>query len=331
MEKEKTEKNTYLAFICRRLHSLTGIFLSLFLFEHLLTNSQAALWFGDDGIGFVRMVNFIHSLPYLPLIEIGLLAIPFIIHMIWGVMYLKEARYNSVPSLGATPALSFARNHNYSWQRWSAWLLLFGVLAHIIHMRVIHHPVKVEDAEGNSRYVVAANFDPGLYTLAPRLGLKIIDEHELVSQRHQLERMQKKLSLDKPLRAQNERYDAYQANWIRKAQTLDLEYKRLQVLEELWDQKGNILLEALDFGHAALMLVRESFKNPILAVLYSIYVLAAVFHACNGLWSAAIVWGFTQNSLSQRLWMLCTRGLILSLSVLGLCAIWLSYYVNLRG
>ena len=47
-------------FILSRLHSLTGLLIVIFLFEHLLTNSQAALLIGDDGAGFVRMVNFIH-------------------------------------------------------------------------------------------------------------------------------------------------------------------------------------------------------------------------------------------------------------------------------
>ena len=41
------------AFIWRRLHSLMGLWLVLFLGEHLLTNSQAALWLGDNGKGFV--------------------------------------------------------------------------------------------------------------------------------------------------------------------------------------------------------------------------------------------------------------------------------------
>lgn len=58
------------AFIWRRLHSLMGLWLVLFLIEHLLTNSQAALWLGDNGRGFVNMVNAIHNLPYLEVIEL---------------------------------------------------------------------------------------------------------------------------------------------------------------------------------------------------------------------------------------------------------------------
>jgi len=55
-------------FLRRRLHSLAGLFFVLFLFEHIFTNSKAALFLGDDGAGFITMVNFFHSLPFLPLI-----------------------------------------------------------------------------------------------------------------------------------------------------------------------------------------------------------------------------------------------------------------------
>src|ERR1700680_135924 len=84
------------AFIWRRMHSLTGIWLVLFLMEHLLTNSQAALFIGEDGSGFVRAVNFLKNLPYLPVIEIVLLGIPLLIHGIWGIRYLWNAEYNII-------------------------------------------------------------------------------------------------------------------------------------------------------------------------------------------------------------------------------------------
>ncbi len=71
-------------FIWRRAHSLTGIWLVLFLIEHLFTNSQAALYIGDDGLGFVSSVNWLKNLPYLQVIEIFLLGVPFLIHGIWG-------------------------------------------------------------------------------------------------------------------------------------------------------------------------------------------------------------------------------------------------------
>ena len=86
------------AFIWRRLHSLTGLWLVIFLIEHLLTNSQAALWIGDDGSGFVRGVNLIKSLPYLRAIEIFLLGMPIVLHLIWGIIYLRTGDANSFSS-----------------------------------------------------------------------------------------------------------------------------------------------------------------------------------------------------------------------------------------
>jgi hypothetical protein len=72
------------AFVWRRVHSLMGLWLALFLTEHLLTNSQAALLLGDNGGGFVRTVNWIHDLPYLQVIEVFLIGTPIL--MPFGVL-----------------------------------------------------------------------------------------------------------------------------------------------------------------------------------------------------------------------------------------------------
>lgn len=71
-------------FTMKRFSSLMGLFIVLFLFEHLLTNSQAALFFGDYGKGFIDAVNFIYSLPYLPVLELVLLGVPIGYHGYWG-------------------------------------------------------------------------------------------------------------------------------------------------------------------------------------------------------------------------------------------------------
>ena len=68
------------AFIWRRLHSLLGLWLVIYLCEHLLVNSQAALFFHDDGYGFVTAVNKLEALPYLRVIELVFLGLPFLLH-----------------------------------------------------------------------------------------------------------------------------------------------------------------------------------------------------------------------------------------------------------
>ena len=126
------------AFIWKRAHSLTGLWLVLFLIEHLLTNSQAALWIGDDGSSFIRAVDALKNLPYLQAIEIIFLGIPLLLHGLWGVRVLVTAKYNSFATNGSSPSLpQYSRNQAYTWQRITSWVLLIGIVAHVIHMRFL--------------------------------------------------------------------------------------------------------------------------------------------------------------------------------------------------
>ena len=119
------------AFVWRRLHSFLGIWLVLFLIEHLVTNSQAALIIGDDGNGFVRGVNLIMSLPYLHVIEVVLIGVPFAVHIVWGIKYLRTSKSNSFGGDGSKPSLGqYGRNRAYTWQRITSWILLLGIILH---------------------------------------------------------------------------------------------------------------------------------------------------------------------------------------------------------
>ncbi len=135
---------THLAFIKRRVHSLLGLFLVVFLLEHLFTNSQAALLFGNSGSNFVRMVNFLHNLPYLSVIEIVLLGVPFALHGFWGIRYALRGRINSHSLQKDKPSLPYGRNRAYTWQRYTSWILLFGVIFHVIHMRFYRYPIHIQ-------------------------------------------------------------------------------------------------------------------------------------------------------------------------------------------
>jgi succinate dehydrogenase / fumarate reductase cytochrome b subunit len=164
------------AFIWRRIHSLMGLWLVLFLLEHLLTNSQAALLLGENGAGFVRMVNTIHDLPYLPALEIFLIGTPIVVHGIWGIKYLMTSKSNSFKTDGSKPSLpEYGRNRAYTWQRITSWILLFAITAHVIKFRFIEYPASVNQGL-DSYYFVKISSDKGLYTLEPRLGFKIYDE-----------------------------------------------------------------------------------------------------------------------------------------------------------
>jgi succinate dehydrogenase / fumarate reductase cytochrome b subunit len=266
------------AFIWRRVHSLMGFWLIIYLFEHLIVNSQAALWIGSDGSGFVHLVNSLESLPFLQVIETVLIGIPLAIHMVWGVHRIFQAKSNAGKTDGTTPSLGqYSRNRAYTWQRLTSWILLVGIIAHVVQMRFVHYPKKMH-VEGQEKWVSQIRFDEGLVTLAPRLGVEI-----------------ENLSEVNPPRA------------------------------------GNVV-DAVSptIGTAFLLVVRDAFKSPVQSILYSIFVLAAAFHALNGFWTFLITWGVILSYRSQRAMIpVSVIGMGL-LSFLGLAAIWGSYWINLR-
>jgi succinate dehydrogenase / fumarate reductase cytochrome b subunit len=91
----KADKRLPKEFLWRRLHSIFGLLIVLFLIEHFLTNSQSALLFGQSGEGFIKAVNFIKNLPYLPVIEVLLIGVPIVVHGALGVRYALTGKMNS--------------------------------------------------------------------------------------------------------------------------------------------------------------------------------------------------------------------------------------------
>lgn len=231
--------------------------MALYLFEHLLTNSQAALYLGEDGKGFIDAVNRIHALPFLGAIEIFLLGFPIAIHLIWGVLYLRTSKPNSFRSNGTSPELFYPRNRAYTWQRITSWILLFGLIGHVIHMRFVEYP----EVNGKT-YSVLLRKDPQLVDLARRLDFKLVG------------------------------------------------------------QPGDqVLAVAKDFGTADLLVVRETFKMPVMVALYTIFVLSACFHGYNGLWTALITWGVALTERAQMWMRRLTVLLMLLVAFFGLSAI----------
>jgi succinate dehydrogenase / fumarate reductase cytochrome b subunit len=322
-------------FVLRRLHSVLGFFLVFFLFEHLLTNSQGAFLFGADGKGFIDGVNLIHSLPYLPVIELALIAVPFLIHGIWGVIYTLTSSPNCYPTDGSRPALYFSRNHAYTWQRITALLLIFGVVAHVMHMRMNEYP-RYAKVGSQNHYMVKISMDEGLYTLAPRLNVSLFD-------RKSIDELESSLLPTLKSQQMNERNHSLHAN--RPLRTLDpalahtlsertlaeekLEWVRL--LSSRYLGRRQVIASAPDFGTACLLTVRDAFKSIPLAILYSLFVIVAVFHAMNGVWTFAITWGVTLTERSRVGARHVTSALMFLLIFLGLGAIWGCYWINLKN
>lgn len=294
-------------FFWRRLHSLTGLFFALFLIQHLLVNSQAALFIGDDGKGFVNAVEAIHNFPYLPVIELVFLGIPICIHMFWGIRYLQTSQQNAYAfnSLGEKPCLpEYPRNKAYTWQRITSWILLAAILLHVLQMRFIEEPLSIKQG-AQKYYFVRAYNDPGLASVAARLEVQLIDAAgQQGLEKQPLDRQEGKESLEA------------------------MDYQTIFKKRPLKD--GQVLLQAKNFGTAELLMVRETFKSPLMIALYTIFVLSACFHGFNGLWTFMIKWGVTMTDRSQKLMLKISTTLMFLIAFLGLAAIWGTYWLNLK-
>jgi succinate dehydrogenase / fumarate reductase, cytochrome b subunit len=330
------------AFIWRRLHSLMGLLIVLFLIEHLITNSQAALWLGDSGRGFVEAVNFIHNLPYLEVIELSLIGIPILIHMIWGVVILFTGKSNSGRSDGSTPSIPLPRNRAYTWQRITSWILLIGIIGHVAKFRFLDYPEKV-NAGDETVYLINVSMDDGLYTLANRLNVKLYDSVQIAAERRDLDsRKAKEAALIAEAQDMNREkidpltgpiaqdYSNQKATVLNAMQQYQAKSKLVNALENEKLSAGKVVAMTDEFGTASLLAVRNTFKNPIYIGLYTIFVIAACFHAANGFWTFLITWGWILKMAAQRAWVTVSVVLMAVLLFLGLAAVWGTYWINLR-
>lgn len=305
------------AFFWRRLHSFTGLVLIAFIIFHLLTNSQAALFIGDDAAGFIRDANWIHDLPYLPVIEFVVILLPFVIHSLWGLKYLWTGKSNSLPTDGSKPQLQgYARNQFYTWQRLTSWILLIGVIGHVGQMRFADYPAAAQ-IENHKYYVTNVSFDEGLYTLAARLNFSLLTKEQVLHQQKSIEQLNLYANPSTPV-------ELLANQWI--------EQKKLwlKALESKPIGPGEIVALTPNFGTAELLMVRDTFKSPIMMGLYTGFVIAAVFHAFNGLWTFLITWGLLLSDRSQLYMKWISVALMFILGAMSLSAIWLTYWVNLR-
>jgi len=329
-------------FFWRRLHSLSGLFLVLFLIEHLLTNSEAALFIGEDGHGFVKMVNLIHSLPYLPFIELFLLGFPIILHAAWGLKYLQGAQINSFPGNGSSPSLGgYLRNQAFTWQRVTSWILLFGIAFHVFEMRFEHYPVEAKTMD-HKNYMVHQNMDKGLYTLSKRLHVELYDGVHIANMRNGFEEKWTRHNkiIEKEQRKQEGRslvqspkkvmFDPERDLLLEKIQNYQIKDNWIKAMESIEVREGEVVAVAPNFGTATLLVVRDTFKSPLMVALYTIFVLAAVFHAFNGLWTFLISWGIVMNPRAQRKARVLTMTLMVLIAFLGLTSVWGTYWINLR-
>ncbi len=314
-------------FIWRRLHSLTGLWLVLFLLEHLLVNSQAALFLGDYGQGFVRAVNAIHDLPYLSFIEMFLLGVPILVHLLWGLHYLFTSKSNSYKSDGSKPSLpEYGRNKAYSWQRITSWILLFALIAHVVKFRFLEYPWSADDGK-QKQFFVKIEADQGLYALVDRLGVSIYDAKAIHKEASLLEGRKGEEALLDAARSPpaREGWDANQSIIVTAAEQYRHKIEWVKALQKESLKANEVLAASPSFGVVSLLTVRDTFKNPWYVALYTVFVLATCFHAFNGFWTFLITWGILLKMSAQKGGQKVALILMILVASLGLMAIWGTY------
>ncbi len=268
------------SFFLRVLHSISGIAFTFFLCEHLLTNFLASS-LGGGGKFFVALVDRFHSIPGLKFIEICCLALPFGIHAVIGIVYAINGKFNIYSRDGSSPACNFARNHAYVWQRITAWVLLLSVGLHVIHMRFVLYPSKVEWS-GKTYYAVKA------------LGRQVVPTVGRGAEYHVL-----------------------------------VQKQRLALPHELEENLANetVLILTSSAGKAFHYIVKKALSSLWVAILYTVLVLASVFHGFNGLWTFCSRWGIVETDKQQKILRLGIYGLIIPLfSFLGVYTVWNLYF-----
>jgi succinate dehydrogenase / fumarate reductase cytochrome b subunit len=109
------------SFLLRKLHSLSGVIpIGAFLVFHLWTNAKALQ--GQER--FEEAVAEISHMPYLPVLELGLILLPLAFHAGYGVLLMLEGR----PNVGAYP---YSRNWMYTMQRVTGILALLFIGFHL--------------------------------------------------------------------------------------------------------------------------------------------------------------------------------------------------------
>jgi succinate dehydrogenase / fumarate reductase cytochrome b subunit len=183
-------------------------------------------------------------------------------------------------------------------------------------MRFVQRPTPLDNTT-ETKYVVTVSADPGLLSLAPRLKLMLITPNTLPDILLTMERSEKALAIP-PISEIDRTY--YQERLATQRSALST----LHPTEERWG------VVTQDFGTALLLVVRDNFKIPWVCFLYTLFVLAACFHAGNGLWTFAISWGISLNELGRQTIGIIGCLLALALAVGALTCIWMTYWVTLN-
>jgi succinate dehydrogenase / fumarate reductase, cytochrome b subunit len=235
------------------------------------------------------------------------------------------AKINSQSSDGKNPSLPYSRNIAYTWQRITSILLIIGIGLHVYYMRFHKEPESVQYGLQQEHFV-KLSVDPGLYVLAPRLNLLLFDAHMIALADS---------AVHGPMQApkvhsSNQKFNPDLAIAAKKEEHVQVEKQYVDAMKKLAPDASEVVAMCGSFGTASLMMLRDTFKSVWMCIIYTLFVLVACFHGCNGLWTFAITWGVSLSENSRRLVRVASNALMALLIFLGLSSIWGVYWINLR-
>jgi succinate dehydrogenase / fumarate reductase, cytochrome b subunit len=117
-------------FLLRRLHSLTGIMFGMYLFVHLAVNAtlaEGARHAGEATV-FQKLVDYIHSIPFLMVVEFSFIFLPLLYHTLYGFYIIYTGQMN-------VGRYGYTRNYLYLLQRVSGMIIVLFALFHILSLK----------------------------------------------------------------------------------------------------------------------------------------------------------------------------------------------------
>ncbi len=113
-------------FLIRRLFSLTGIIpIGAFFLEHLYSNAIAL----SGSQAYNEMIEKLMAIPFLPMVEIALIALPLAFHAAIGISIVLSGKNNPVQ-------YPYVNNWRYSLQRITGMIALIYIAYHVWETRI---------------------------------------------------------------------------------------------------------------------------------------------------------------------------------------------------
>src|SRR5690606_28823140 len=161
------------------------------------------------------------------------------------------------------PALpEYGRNRAYTWQRITSWILLFAITAHLVQMRFINQPSSAA-VDGQHYYMVRLEEDAGLFPISKRLKFGLYNQAAIEAQAKMAPGLQ-----DYGLGIGG-------GSELIERQKLAERQEFVSALQAKPLKEGQIIAATHDFATAMLLVIRDTFKSPLMQVLYTLFVLSA--------------------------------------------------------